>query len=81
MKLPPFFTELIARLLSSNPKFFKVIQVLSAITALITGLPDFFTSIGVSLPPNLLLLENKSIAIASIVAMIIAQLPKNDTPK
>jgi hypothetical protein len=78
MKIPPFLLELVARLFSQNPTFFRVIQILSAITVIITGLPDFLSSIGVSLPENLLILENKTIAIASIVAMIIAQLPKKD---
>ena len=78
MKIPDFIKELIARLFSKNPIFFKIIQVISALVVIITGLPEFLTSIGITLPSNLLALENKTIAIASIVAMIIAQFPTQD---
>lgn len=81
MKFPPFILELISRLFSKNPKFFKIIQVISAIIAIITGLPEYLTSLGIVLPDNLITLENKTIAIASIVAMIIAQFPTQESTK
>jgi hypothetical protein len=73
-----FIAELIGRLFSKNPTFFKVIQVISAIVALITGLPEYLAKAGIDLGPKLLGLENKAIAIAALVALFIAQLPKPD---
>lgn len=73
-----FAFELADRFLSDNPKFFKYIQYVSAGIATITGLPGFLAQCGITLPPQALAIENKTIAIASVVAAFIAQLPKQD---
>jgi hypothetical protein len=73
-----FFLDLVNRFLTNNPKFFKVIQVISVVIAAVTGLPLFIEQIGVVLPETITVLSNKIIAIASVVAALIAQLPNKD---
>lgn len=73
-----FWVNLIQRLFTSNPKFFKWIQWVSLAVAAITGLPDFLAFLGINLTGNWLIFENKSLAIAAFVAAIIARLPNKD---
>lgn len=76
-----FFAELLQRLFSNNPKFFKYVQAISAIIALVTGLPGFLESAGIVLPDWATALESKVAAIAAVITMLIAQLPKQDGSK
>lgn len=73
-------TEILKRLMAKSPKIFKVIKWISILVVLVTGLPAFLVSVGITLPPELLVLENKAIAIAGIVGAIISQLTV-DTPE
>lgn len=73
-----FITEFFHRLFSSNPKFFKIVQIISIVVAVATGLPSLFRSAGVDLPEWAGVIESKITAIAAIVTAIIAQLPKRD---
>lgn len=73
-----FFAELLQRLFSNNPKFFKYVQAISAIIAVVTGLPAFLESAGISLPDWATALESKVTAVAAVITMLIAQLPKQD---
>lgn len=73
-----FFIDLLGRLLSSNPTFFKYVQWISIAVAAITGLPDLLNTFGITLTGKWLMFENKTIAIAAVVATIIAQLPNKD---
>jgi fumarate reductase subunit D len=74
-----FLQTLIARLSNKSPKFFKVITTLSGITAFITGIPVLLTDLGVTLPPVLLAVENKTIAIAAIAGGLISKLTVADS--
>lgn len=71
-----FFIQLLARLLSGKPKFFKWIQIasvaLGALSAALNFLPADFT------PPFLEGLKSNVVWVSSIVAAIIAQLPVKD---
>ena len=72
-----FLIEAIKRFSAETPWFFKVIRNLSIITTLVTGLPNllsFLTDSGVTIPEFVYIFANKTIAISSIIAAIIAQL-------
>lgn len=71
-----FFAELIGRLFSKTPAFFKVIQVISVIVAIVTGLPAMLAGIpGLVLPAFIVALESKVISIAGLVSLFISSLP------
>lgn len=70
-----FFAELVGRLFSKTPAFFKVIQVVSTIVAIVTGLPSIITSLGITLPSSITGLENTVVSIAGLVALFISSLP------
>jgi hypothetical protein len=69
-----FLKELIQRFFAKSPKFFKIIQVLSGIAFVITGFPMLIAEAGIVLPDNLVALQNKVVAVASIVSFIISKL-------
>ena len=73
-----FLAELVQRLFSKNPNFFKWVQAISILVALITGLPAFLETSGIQLPEAWESISNKAVAIAALVAAFIAQLPKQD---
>lgn len=73
-----FITEFFHRLFSSNPKFFKIVQAISIVVAVGTGLPLLFRSVGVNFPSWVGMIESKTTAISAIITAIIAQLPKRD---
>lgn len=69
-----FIVETIKRLFASKPGYFKVLQIASIVVAIVTGLPEFLTSVGVVLPEALQLIASKAVSIAAVVAALIAQL-------
>jgi len=70
-----FLAELVARLFSKTPVFFKVIQVISVIVTVVTGLPGLLESVNITLPPALSVLQSKIAAIAGLVSLFISSLP------
>ncbi len=72
-------TELFSRLTSNNPKFFKIVQIVSAICLVIVQAPKYLTLAGVSVPETLGEPYKTIVSVAAIVAALIAQLP-NVTP-
>jgi len=74
-----FVSEIFQRLTSKTPKFFVIWQWISATVAAVTGLPGFLQDIGVTLPKALAIGENKIVAIASLVALVMAKLPVQQT--
>lgn len=75
-----YLVELIKRWGSKSPKFFKVINVISLVTTILTGLPGLLQQFNVTLPDWASVLQNKVVAIASLVAFIISKLPVESTP-
>lgn len=69
-----FINELLLRLFSDKPWFFKVVQILSVVTALITGLPVWLAESGVVLPDAWQALSSQVVSVAAAVAAFIAQL-------
>lgn len=75
-----FLAELVTRLFSKNPKFFDKVQLISLLVAGLSGLTIYLKSVGVELPGLFKVLENVNVAVTSVVAIILAQLP-NDSSK
>jgi len=69
-----FISELLLRLFGKTPWFFKVVQVLAVLTAVVTGLPSFLESAGLDLPESWDVVGNKVVSIASLVGAFVAQL-------
>ena len=69
-----FLAELIARLLGETPAFFKTLQTITVVIAIITGLPTFLTQAGLDLPDAWDTIILKVISIASMVGAFISQL-------
>lgn len=70
-----YVAELISRLFSKTPAFFKVIQVVSVLVTIVTGLPTILESVGITLPAPFSSLESKVVAIAGLVSLFISSLP------
>lgn len=76
-----FIIELVVRLKSKSPKFFKIIQHVALAVTLFTGLPEFLESVGVTnLPEWATFLQSKIAGIIGVVAFILAGLPIDQTP-
>ncbi len=73
-----FLTEAIKRFLSKNPKFFRVINVILAITIVVTGLPAFIEQFGFVLPEWATILASKTVAWAAIVGRFLTQFTTTD---
>ena len=77
MKIPPFIIELIQRSATKNPKFFKVIQAVSGVVALIAFMPDLLVFLDISVPQWVTILNDKAIKIGALTALVMAQLPND----
>lgn len=73
-----FLTQTIKRFLSANPSYFKIVNVILTIVAVVTGLPDFLAQFGIVLPEWASVLSSKTIAIAAIVGRVLTQLTTTD---
>lgn len=73
-----FFAELLARLFSAKPQFFKYIQTAALILGGISAFVLILSSNGVAIPSWLEWLNSKATIISTIIAAVIAQLPKKD---
>jgi hypothetical protein len=60
---------------SLNPKFFKVIQTISAAVAIVAFIPDLAAYLEIGLPEWVTVLNDKAVKIGSLTAIILAQLP------
>jgi hypothetical protein len=69
-----FVFDFLKRLGSKTPKFFQIVKTVSVILAVITGLPSFIESAGITLPGPIEAISSKVVSIAAIVAAFIAQL-------
>ena len=78
MKIPPFIIELIQRVATNNPKFFKVIQVISAAVAVVSFIPDLLVYLDIASPSWLELLHDKAVKIGALTAVVMAQLPNEN---
>jgi hypothetical protein len=72
--LTDFMLELIIRLFSDTPWFFKVIRIIGSAVAVITGLPVLLSNAGIDLPDAIDAISSQVVAIAAIVGTIVSQL-------
>lgn len=70
-------TELVKRMITENPKFFKKIQVAALVMGSISAGLVFFVSHGTNMPSWLVELS-KDLAMASVGIVATAQLPNKD---
>lgn len=78
MKQPKFIIELLGRLFSSNPKFFKVLQIVAAAVVVITEIPDLLELLSIKVPTWVAALENKALTWNALIIALMAQLPNDD---
>jgi len=69
-----FLAEFVTRLFSSKPKFFAVIQWIAFMTGGISSAILYLESV-ITLPTWVAALGNVNVIIASVVAIILSQLP------
>jgi len=78
MKVPPVVIELFKRIASDNPKFFKLIQVISAVVAVVAFIPDLLAFLEIAAPSWLDVLHDKTVKVGALISIFIAQLPNAD---
>lgn len=81
MKIPPVLLEFAKRVASDNPKFFKWVQVVSAVVAVIAFMPDLFGFLEMPIPSWLTILHDKAIKVGALTAILVAQLPNPQDKK
>lgn len=81
MKIPPVLLEFVKRIASDNPKFFKWVQVVSAIVAVIAFMPDLLGFLEIQTPSWLDILHDKAIKVGALTAILVAQLPNPQDKK
>lgn len=69
-----FIIEILVRLFSKTPWFFRVVQIISSVALLITGLPQLLAQSGVNIPEAWTGTVSQVVSIASFVAILMAQL-------
>ena len=78
MKVPPVVIELFKRIASDNPKFFKWVQVISAVVAVVAFIPDLLAFLEIAAPSWLDVLHDKTVKVGALISIFIAQLPNAD---
>jgi tetrahydromethanopterin S-methyltransferase subunit C len=81
MNTKNFFAELISRLFSKNPSFFKYIQLAAIVLGIVSKVLDAIKDSGVTLPEWIAPLSSVIVQVSSVVAVIIAQLPNPNPAK
>lgn len=73
-----FFVELLKRLFSKNPKFFKWIQIAAIVLGAASVLFSFLESQSVNLPGWMDVISAAVVKILAAITLLIAQLPNQD---
>lgn len=82
MKQKNFLLELLVRLSTKNPKFFRILQVIALILgALSAALVYLVDQSQVALPGFITWLQDSTVWVSSLVALILAQLPNPNPEK
>lgn len=71
-----FLADLINRMFSKTPHFFRVVRAIMLITMLITGIPEILTQLDIVLPEKIAFIASKTVAIAAMTAAFVSQLAK-----
>ena len=78
--IPAPILEFVRRLFSRNPKFFQYIQILLAVVACISFVPDLLTYLSIAVPSWLAKIDMAAIKVATLVGIYMAQLPDENKP-
>jgi general stress protein CsbA len=78
--LPKPILELVSRLFSKNPTFFKYVQVVSAIVLVVGYVPEIFNFLEITSPLWITKVVALSLKVGGFVAFLMAQLPNVDKP-
>ena len=77
--IPQPILELVNRLFTKNPTFFKYVQLVAVIVACISFFPDLLSYLSISSPHWLIAVDTVAVKVGALVAMLIAQLPNKPT--
>ena len=78
--IPKPILEFVSRLFSKNPKFFQYVQILLAIVACISFVPELLTYLSIAVPSWLSHIDMAAVKVATLVGIFMAQLPNQDKP-
>lgn len=81
MKVPPIVIELLKRIASDNPKFFKWVQFVSAVIGIVAFIPDVLAFLDIASPSWLEVLHSKAVKGGALTAILMAQLPNPNDKK
>jgi Na+/glutamate symporter len=75
-----FLVEIISRLMTKNPRFFKKLQVASVVLGGLSAVVMYLKSSGMyPVPAWLEVLDSMTVLVASVIATVIAQLPNDSS--
>jgi len=72
--------ETLERLFMKSPKFFKIWQLISTLTMIISGVPYILTALGVHLPEPFSTLSNKVVTFCGATALLMSSLTVKTDP-
>jgi len=78
--IPKPILELVSRVFSKNPKFFQYVQILLAIVACISFVPELLIYLSIAVPSWLSHIDMAAVKVATLVGIFMAQLPNQDKP-
>ena len=81
MKVPPVVIELMQRVASDNPTFFKWVQFVSAVIGIVAFIPDVLAFLDIASPSWLEVLHSKAVKVGALTAILMAQLPNPNDKK
>src|ERR1700749_3516368 len=74
-----FLQEILTRLISKSPKFFRVWQYITGAVTAVTGLPGALSLLHITLPHPFDTFANNTVAICGALAYFFAKLPVENT--
>jgi hypothetical protein len=72
--------ESLQRLFMKSPRFFKIWQLISSLTMLLSGVPYILTALGVNLPEPLSTMSNKIVTYCAATALFMSSLTVKSPP-
>jgi hypothetical protein len=79
--IPKPILELASRAFSKNPKFFQYVQILFAVVACISFVPELLSYLSVAVPTWLSHVDMAAVKVGTLVGIFMAQLPNNEPSK
>lgn len=79
--IPKPILELVSRLFSKNPTFFRYVQAIAAIAVLVGYVPEMFSWLEITSPLWITKTVSLCLKVSGFISFLIAQLPTVDKPK